>query len=185
MAVTLGINAGFVTEAPVADPGGSNQTVDGYRFATKDTSPAELTKITEIGWWCDNATQETNFEVGLYVHDAENDEPSTRLFVDNTNAKGTDAGWKTVAVDWTITPETIYWIAVQVDNVATATKIDYNPTASSGRYAVQSGINLPDPFTSGSEVSWAMAIYALVEAGGGDGILAPNYYYTHLLMGKE
>jgi hypothetical protein len=181
MAVTTGTNSGFVTVAPVDDPAGSNQTVDAWRWAVKDTSPAVLTKITEVGWWCDNATEASNFEVGLYAHDAGDDEPAARLFVDNTNAKGTSSGWKTVTVDWTITPETIYWIAIQVDDTATATKIDYNPGTPTGRYAVAAGATLPDPFASGAESNRAMAIYALVGSGAG-GVFVP-YYYQKLLVG--
>lgn len=161
MAVENGTNAGFVVTAPVADPSGTSQTVDTYKFAVKDTSPVDSGKIVEIGWWCDNATEETNFEVGLYDHDAGNDEPDARLFVDTTNAKGTGSGWKTVTVDWEITSETIYWIAIQVDNTATATKIDYNTGIPTGRYAVGSGTTLPDPFSSGGEADRAMAIYAV------------------------
>jgi len=125
MALVLGTNSGFVAEAPVADPNEDwgRATVDSFSNATMDTSPASAVKITEIGWWCYNATEEANFEVGLYS-DAENGEPETRLFVEDTNAKGTTAGWKRVTVDWEISGSTNYWLAVQCDNVATSTRID-------------------------------------------------------------
>ena len=162
MAVVLGTNAGFVSAAPVADPGGTNTGLGDTSRAVKDTSPAVLTKITEVGWWCDNATPNTNFEVGLYSHDAGNDVPLNRLYVDNTNAKGTDAGWKTVAVDWDIVPETVYWIAVQLDG--TLSKIDYINTG--GRTSLMTyQASLANPWIAAGTSGYIMAIYAVVESG--------------------
>lgn len=164
MAVTIGTNAGFVTVAPTANPLGSGFASDDRSTATKDTTPAVLTKITEVGWWCDNATEETNFEVGLYSHDAPNNHPEALLFSDTVNAKGTSLGWKTVVVDWTIVPETIYWVAVQLDNTATSTKLDYT---AGERYAqIAASAALPDPWTHGQpNGAFVFAIYAKVQAG--------------------
>ena len=115
MAIVLGTNCGFVTVSPTDDPEAAGNAISNTSKAVKGTVPAGMTKITEVGWWCANASQEINFEVGLYSHDAGNDKPDNRLYVDATNAKGTVGGWKKVTVDWDVTPETIYWIAVQVD----------------------------------------------------------------------
>ena len=165
MAVVKGTNAGFVTAAPTVDPGDVATIIDTQSMAVKDTAPTAMTVITEIGWWCDNATEETNFEVGLYSHDAGADKPGTRLYVDNTNAKGTGAGWKTVLVAWTIVPGTVYWIAVQVDDTITQTNIDRNTDAT--RISIKTGSGgLADPWPATStETTWARALYALVEAG--------------------
>jgi hypothetical protein len=178
MALALGTNCGFVTEAPVADPGGTASTIDTWSWATKHTSPADAVRITEIGWWCDNATQEANFEVGLYSHDAGNDKPDSRLQVDNTNAKGTGgAEWKSVSVNWSITAETIYWIAVQVDNTATATSCDWG-SATGSRTSIKSDEStLPATWNAGSsQGAYAVAIYAVysTEAGEETGILSCN-----------
>ena len=165
MAVVLGTNAGFVSEAPVADPSGSNFVADFSCTAVRHTAPGGMTKITEVGWWCDNATEAANFEVGLYTNDVANSLPETLLFSDKVNAKGTGTGWKTVAVDWDITPGTIYWIAVQLDDTATSTNFNYT---AGGYYTNDSSeATLFDPTwpntSPGGEFTFA--IYALVEAG--------------------
>ena len=166
MAVVLGTNAGFVETAPVADPSGSATQKDNQGMAIKDTSPAGSGKITEIGWWCNNATEAANFEVGLYSHHVGNDKPNARLYVDNTNAKGTTAGWKTVVVDWDISAETIYWIAVQLDDTATQTDTDRNADGGDRRSFDLFSDTLPNPWDAGStESAWAEAIYAKWEAG--------------------
>lgn len=163
MAVVLGTNAGFVTEAPVADPDGLIRTIDNFKEATKDTSPAGAGVVTEIGWYCPDATEEANFEIGLYAHDAGNDKPAARLHVADTNAKGTGAGWKTVAVNWSIDPETIYWLAIAVTATATNTYIDY---VAGGRFSTDGGGTLPNPWLVGSaEGAATEAIYAVWEAG--------------------
>lgn len=159
MAVVKGTNAGFVSSAPVADPSGTAFFIDTHSEAVKDTSPAGNNKITEIGWWCDNATEETNFEVGLYDHDAGSDKPDNLLYSDTVNAKGTDSGWKTVSVDWAISASTIYWIAVQVDDTATATNCDRNANGADRRSIDTSSTFLPDPWTDGGG-GWYDAIYA-------------------------
>ena len=165
MAVVLGTNAGFVTVAPTADPAGTTTLIDTQAVAVKDTAPVGSGKITEIGWWCDNATEETNFEVGLYSHNASSNKPATRLYVDTVNAKGTAAGWKTVVVDWNITAETIYWIAIKVDNTATQTNIDRNVDATRISIVTFSG-SLSQPWPAGStETIWCRAIYAVYESG--------------------
>ncbi len=123
-ALVLGTNSGFVTSAPTEDPAGTSSQIDNYAKATKHTAPAGATQITDVLWYCDNDSNEADFEVGLYSHDAVNDVPLTRLYVDTVNAKGTTAGWKSVdvsAANWTITAGTIYWIAVQLDDTATTT----------------------------------------------------------------
>lgn len=159
MAVVLGTNAGFVESAPVGDPDGSRRTIDNSREATKDTSPAGAGTITEIGWWSQQISEEANFEIGLYAHDAGGDKPAARLYVEAINAKGTSAGWKTVAVNWAIDPETIYWIAVAVVNTTTTTFIDY---VGSGRFSTDSGGTLPNPWDAdSSEGAITHALYAV------------------------
>ena len=162
MALLAGTNCGFVTEAPVADPdGGIPWVLDNTSQAVKDTSPVGATKITEIGWWCDNATPDVNFKVGLYAHDVSLDKPAARLYVDATNAKGAGAGWKTVAVDWDIDPETIYWIAVQLDNTST-TNTDGAGVSGASRYsAVFAESTLLNPWPSSSQGGNLLAFYAL------------------------
>jgi hypothetical protein len=126
MALVLGTNCGFVLVAPVDDPGGTMGTIDTYAYGFKVTSPTGAIKIIEIGWWCDGATQAANFDVGIYSHDATNNRPNTLIGSALNNAKGTTVGWKKViGLNIVITPGTIYWIGVQLDDTATATRTDY------------------------------------------------------------
>lgn len=166
MAVVLGTNAGFVTVAPVADPGGAAGTCDNYSTAQRDTSPAVLTKITEVGWWCDATTEDANFELGLYNHNAGSDKPGTRLYVEAVNAKGTGTGWLSVAVDWDIDPETVYWIALQLDNTATASKVDQTANVGERASVNANDTELPATWGAGStQITYVKSIYALVGAG--------------------
>jgi len=167
MALVLGTNCGFVTVAPVGDPSGTATTSDNYARATKHVAPEDANVITEIGWWSNDISEETNFEVGLYSHDAGNNKPDARLFVDNTNAKGTTAGWKTVAVNWEITPGVTYWIAIQIDNTSTASKIDYTNAGEPSRGSTVIGASLANPWTGGGfeNAGYNFSIYAVVELG--------------------
>lgn len=127
-ALVEGTNVGFVTVAPTTDPAATALTnSDNEARAGKFTAPADAVKVREIGWWCNNATEAANFEVGLYT---DNGAGATSVAVtllsgvSRTNAKGTTAGWKSSSVDIDITPGTIYWIAFQLDNTATTTETD-------------------------------------------------------------
>ncbi len=169
MALVLGVNSGFVTTAPTADPSGSLGEVDTWALVTRHTSPATAVKITEIGWWCGNATQETNFEVGLYAADGAvvPGEAGTLLQVSRTNAKGTTAGWKRVTgLNWSVSPNTSYWLGLQVDDTATTTGIDYKLSTGVGEDEISGQTTLPNPFGGGALAdSTAMyAIYAVWEA---------------------
>lgn len=164
MALVLGTNCGFVTTAPTSDPAGGGQFfADNYCWTIKDTSPVGAAKITEIGWWCDGASEAANFEVGIYSHNVGDDEPENRLFVDDTNAKGTTAGWKTVAVDWVIDAETIYWIAFQLDDTATTSFVDYTNTPAAKVSHISGVSTLPNPWGSGHENVVVLAVYAVWE----------------------
>ncbi len=171
MAIVIGTNSGFVTVAPTVDPGGTAVQIDIISYVSKDTSPSTAAKITEIGWWCDTATEESNFEVGLYAADGAvvPNEAGTRLYHDNLNAKGTSLGWKTVSVDWDIDGDTDYWIGVQVDNTTTVTRTNQVTTGGPGfdfRVAVGA---LFDPYGGGAinEPNGMMAFYAVWEAATG------------------
>lgn len=169
MALALGTNSGFVTTAPTSDPSGGLQTAVaisafGISTVTKDTSPSNAATITEIGWWCDGATQESNFAVGLYSDSS--GAPSTRLFVSATNAKGTTAGWKTVSVNWTISGSTPYWIGVQCDETTTTTWTDNESSGGSGYDSKAFQTSLPNPFSGGAldDTDGMVAFYAVWQA---------------------
>jgi len=164
MAVVLGTNAGFVTEAPEDPIIGASITLDDRSAVMKDTSPATAGRITEIGWRCDDATEEANYEVGLYAADGAvvPGEAGTLLHVERTNAKGTTDGWKRVTVDWDIDPNTDYWLAVQLDNTATKTEMDYGIEGGLGMDMLLGESTLPDSFGGGDFFDdYILAIYAV------------------------
>ncbi len=173
MTITLGVNSGFVTVAPTTDPAGTTTgAIDTTARVTKDTSSSTAGKIIEVGWWCNEATQEANFEVGLYAADGVvvPGEAGTRLFVDATNAKGTTSGWKVVSgLDWAISPNTAYWIGVQLDDTATTTTTDSGATTGSGFDVLSGQTTLPNPFGGGALFSnlTSLAFYAVWEVASG------------------
>lgn len=154
----LGTNCGFCVDAPSGDPSESTTGIDNISLALNDTSPATATTITEVGWWCDNATQESNFEVGLYDDDGA---INNLLEVSRTNAKGTGGGeWKVVTgLNWSIDSSTEYWIAYQLDDTATATNTNRDFAGSGGQY-ISTSSTLPSTW-SGTGVSAYYAVYAI------------------------
>ena len=166
MAITLGTNAGFVTTAPTGAPTGDGSGgTDTSARCTKDTCPADKTVITEVGWYCVNATEAANYQMGLYSHDSGNDTADALLYTTGDQAKGTNSGWKTVSgLEWEVTPGTIYWIGMQLDNTATNTTIPWQLTG--GRSGINvSEVSLPNPFNSAQDTAYIMSFYALVESG--------------------
>ncbi len=168
MAVALGTNSGFVTVSPTADPGGSGTQLETRTKTMVDTSPVTAARITQVGWWCGEATDEANFEIGVYSADGAvvPGEAGTLLHVSRTNAKGTTSGWKKVTVDWAISGNTNYWLAVQLDTVAQPTRIDLATTGGNGYDSLTSQTTLNDPLGGGalSQSAGMMSAYMLWEA---------------------
>ena len=164
-ALVVGINAGFVTEAPTEDPEGeAAYSVDSRAWATRFTSPVGTIRVTEIGWYTPTATQAANFEVAIYTDDVESALPGGIVSPkSDTNAKGTSAGWKVASgLDIEIDAETRYWLAVQLDNTATTTNIDLKLAGFITSYA--NGVTtLADIWSSSGPSPSGIAIYALVE----------------------
>ena len=147
MGLVKGVNCGFVLVAPTVDPGGSAQTTDNIATALKDTSPAGPGRITEIGWFCDSATEEANFEVGIYDHNVGDNNPENIVGVSRTNAKGLTTGWKKVTgLDIPVDGSTIYWIAFQLDDTATPTYRNYKTEAGEKCDEDSGDITLEDPW---------------------------------------
>lgn len=168
MAITNGINAGFVAVAPTADPAGGNNNLQGNTWATKDTSPAGATSITEIGWYNGNdATDNYLFDIGLYADDGGSD-PAGRLQVQTSIDMGTRTGWISTAVNWPISPSTPYWLAVYGrSNFATDPFVDASTSGGSG-YAIMTGdAGIPNPWGSSfaTDTDAIVAIYAVYSSG--------------------
>lgn len=160
MALVLGTNCGFVTTAPTEDPAGSTSFADDRTWSIKNTSPVGNYKIVEMGWYASSASEETNFEMGLY------DSSRNLLSVSRTNAKGTTAGWKKVTgLNIPIDSETIYWIAVQIDITTTGTFTDAISSGGEGYELAISQTTLLDPLVNytATDSNGMVAIYALVE----------------------
>lgn len=165
MGLVKGTNCGFVTTAPTEDPTDSDGIIDDYAYGLKDTSPTGAKRVTEIGWWCNNATEEADFDVGIYDHNVGDDNPEAIVGVSRNNAKGTDAGWKRVTgLNIEITAETIYWIALQLDNTATTTIINYSAAGGEKSDLKTAQTSLPDPWGA-SEFTYErlQSIYAVYE----------------------
>ncbi|MHA1481850.1 MAG: hypothetical protein ACTSQA_00245 [Candidatus Heimdallarchaeaceae archaeon] len=168
MAVVSGVNAGFVTEAPVADPVDANRTMGGTSnsqfLGVKHNTPAGTTKISEMGVWIDNSTNDMNIDLGIYTHNSGDDRPGT-LIGHGLFAKGTGTGWKTVAVDIEVDAETTYWVCSlgNQSNAITTTNGDTDAGPRAINFAT-SLTELPASLASGSSFSnFAYAIYATAE----------------------
>ena len=173
-----GTNVGFLSASPSSDPAGDLLTgVDAQVRAGKYTSPAGATGVNEIGFWVDNATEEANFEVGIYSHDAANNRPNLLLSgASQTNAKGTGAGWKKSSVTISISESTVYWLAWQLDDTATATDANTNYTTGLGtRHSKNSQTALPATWgTSDGTNNTLIGIYAVYTTASGT---APQPYF--------
>jgi hypothetical protein len=176
VALVLGTNCGFVTVAPTENPSGSGSyTIDAYQRSLKVTAPVGATTITEVGWYTSNATEESNFEVGLYADNA--GAPAALLYSFTTNAKGTGAGWKVkTGLNWAITAGTVYHLAVQLDNTTTTTTIQSQSSVAGGVYYYRASVTaLTDPMggTAGS-ANEILAIYGIYTTGGT--IMNPHFF---------
>jgi len=167
MALVLGTNCGFVTEAPTgATTAGNKVIVDGKSAAIKHTSPVGAVKVIEIGWYANDATQEANFEVGIYA-DNEGNPGAVVGSLSQTNAKGTTTGWKRVTgLNIDITEETDYWLAVQLDETSTDTNTGFELWGGVGFRRKNTQTTLPSPWGSSdtSSDNYRASIYALVES---------------------
>ena len=185
MALVSGVNWGFVTVAPSVDPAGLVAQVDDYSRAVRVVGPNGLVGITAFGWWCDLAQSSVNYEVGLYDNNAASSVPSTRLFVNNTNAMQTTGGWKEVATNWAIISGTTYWIALQVDDTPAAIRTDYAANSDANTYGVArtSGqTTLLDPFNTAAAYT-SINVYAFYVIGVAAGAGGTTHLPTGAISG--
>lgn len=162
MAVVLGTSSGFVTVAPTDDPAGTlPNTIDGPAMVTKHTSPAGATLITEVGWWRDSGTNAANWEIGLYSEAA--GVADALLYVEPTNST-TATEWQRVSVSWAISPNTNYWLGLQMDAHTGSSTVDTEASGGAGRDVKAGQTTLTDPFAGGAvtAATGMAAIYALV-----------------------
>jgi len=164
MGLVKGVNCGFVLTAPTVDPASGTKIVcDQLTWAMKVTTPAVIENVIEIGWWCDNATEDRDFDVGIWTHDAVNNQPLDLLAgASFGKAKGLDAGWKrSAALNIPLSPNTIYWIGFHLTNTPTTTNLDYLADAGEKADYQTGDPGMDDPWgSSTSSFAWLMAIYA-------------------------
>ena len=130
MSLVVGTNIGFLEAHQSDDPAGSVIEIHDRMLAQLETSPATATRVTEINWYCNSASEEANFEVAIYSDDG-TDEPNVIVGAkDAMNAKGTGIGWKrAVGLNIVISSSTAYWMAIQVDDTPIAdTDMDWDTT---------------------------------------------------------
>jgi hypothetical protein len=89
-----------------------------------------------------------------------------------TNAKGTTAGWKkATGLNITIVASTTYWIAVQLDNTATATNMNQAVDAGEKQDGKGAQTTLTDPWAvsaaSYGQLTGFYALYETTPAAGG------------------
>lgn len=163
VAIQHGVNAGFVTTPPTADPGGQAGVADGAAGALRDIAPAYSARLVSAGWWCDNASEAANWELALGVDATARDEPNAQLAISAVNAKGLTAGWQSTPLEVRLLPSTPYWLELQLDDTATPTNIDVS--FASGNWATRSAVSaLPSPWGTSSTKSAGIvgAIYGHV-----------------------
>lgn len=166
MAITEGINAGFVKVAPTGDLSGSGAvSMSNRAWAIKFVAPLGAIKVTEMGWWCDAISTEANFELGIYSHDSGNNKPNTLLGVDSTNAKGTTIGWKVATgLNIAITAGTTYWLASQLDIVTPWTGLGGEFSSNESTIKIIDSLTNPWGTSDGILTSNIFAIYAVYES---------------------
>ena len=164
--VVKGTNCGFVSVAPTADPEGYSFAVSTWGRGFKDVAPTGATKVTEIGVYINIETEAADIDLGIYSHNAGDDNPEA-LLGSATIPKGTTAGWKTTAVNIDITASTTYWIAVQVDETTLSTSTDYTTDAGEKMDYKATQTSLTDPWgVSGGSGGFLFAVYAVYTTDG-------------------
>lgn len=166
MALVIGTNAGFVLVAPTTDPQGPQETaLDPYSFSMKVTSPAVITRVTEMGIYImENPGGAPDFEMGIYTHDVGNNRPGDLIGKSAAGALSVGLGWKIKAgLSINISPNTIYWLAVQVDNDPGGyVKADRTSDPTPKRDYKDPSYTLSDPWgISDGSFTGILAIYAV------------------------
>lgn len=160
MAVALGTNSGFVTSRPSAAPGSNYGNTNGYANVTKHTTPSDINKITEMGWYCNTNSGGTSYTIGLYADSA--GVAGALLYSTTTSLSGT--GWKYVAVDWDVSPSTDYWLGLYTNGTSVKVDGDYTSHGGAGADARSGMSGLPNPFSGGAlaGADYMICIYGLV-----------------------
>lgn len=160
----VGVNFGFVSSSPSADPDGLLLPIDDCVFYLRATSPAGDNNVTAMGVWLSNYA--ANVQVGIY-NDSGSDSPQHLLW-SNDLGEQTGGNWEEYAVDgYEIDAETTYWLAFQMDAEPGTEYIDGAVDASEKYYYDCGSItDLPTIATSDGSYGRSVTIYALYESIG-------------------
>lgn len=166
MALVNGTNFGFVTTAPVDDPGGSLLQYDNYAYYVRATAPADGI-VTEIGMWTNTIIANAPADVALY--DDNSDTPNNLVgSVTETTVGAAANNWLRVSgLEINITKSTVYWIAFQVDNVPSSKYSDGTTDAAEKYYYDSGSVGLVEPAITDGSYGRSFAIYALYSPIGG------------------
>lgn len=163
MALTIGINCGFVTTAPTVNPNESLSSLSGRRKALKDTTTSGGTiRITEIGWYKDTGTS-GECDVGIYTEG--NTIPVDLIHKSEFAFSSSNNWYSATGLSIDLSPSTDYWIALQVNSGTTATVAAKGSAGVDGAF-LNSGVEteLPDPWgTSSSSTTTLYGLYAVYE----------------------
>lgn len=178
MALVLGTNCGFVTTAPVSNPGGSGIQMSKRSGAFKVTSPPGAAKITRIGFYATliYAYAPGDISFGLYSDDGGGDPADLLYSADTTNITTSNDGekWYLKDVDWDIEENTDYWLGFFISDGFNNPLIDYASSGFDGIKYTNAGASAS--IESSDSANWlnadadgAFAIYALWEAAATSG----------------
>jgi uncharacterized repeat protein (TIGR02543 family) len=155
--IVIGINAGFVASRPAANLSANVIDSDSFAQTGKFTAPAGAVLLSEVGFYVDNTPGSGNFRVGVYADSSGS--PGTLLA--SGAATAVAQGWNHAAVSCSLTPGTVYHLAVQLDSGPVMNTAYTDSTTADN--AFKSGqVSLPDPFgTPSFTLSRTPAIYGL------------------------
>ena len=113
----------------------------------------------------DSKQGDGDFEVGIYTHNTEDNNPEALVGKSDPIAKGTSEGWIRISdLNISIDGDTTYWIAMQLDSTSSTTTIDavYNSLYKVDRKSSQT--TLPSPWeASNNSYKYLIAFYAVYE----------------------
>jgi hypothetical protein len=179
-AIVAGVNHGFVSSSPSTDPEASvNLDFAGKAIAINSTSPIGAVTVSEIGWYLGltfSCSGSIDYEVGIYTGNGT--DPTTRLNVStgNTFTCGGSTGWqKVTGLDWSISENTEYWIAIQSD----FDEYYFMDTANSGGYMTWKNSQSSLPSSWGSSDTKNNAFPALYVVYTSDIVLEADINVTY------
>jgi len=166
MALVEGTNAGFVSVAPVSDPGSTNFNWERHNYCSKYSAPATGI-VTEVGIWVSkNSASVRTIELGVYEDDG--GEPGDLLGSDTVEVAVDTNFWaKVTGLNIPIENGTSYWIAFADNEISGVFEIDYRSSFKTSRREVVAQL-FDDPWDTANDgtSTTTLSYYALYEEVG-------------------